>query len=744
MPNPDSFDSSAPLEAYSAGSKISFRELLQLIYDRFWLIVSCVGITLFLAVLYLIVAQRVYEATATIQVEKQEQLFSKGDTSESEEQVEADVNTVGAKFTDYSLLEKVLEENKLLSPNESGVSGPEALAREKFITGFGKRVKVSARRSTRLVDIAVQGTNPRLAAQLANSLVQNYIEQAAQLEQTAQETDNVILREQADQFKRRLEASNQALQDYRKQIGSVSLDQTQDILTPQLHDINRRLTEYQADLIVARGAYEDSLKMPTNIDNLLAYPQITSNLDVAQISTDIAKLNSEFAVIRQRYREKHPKYILAEISMNGLKEQLAITALNVRSRLQESLRIDYQNTLTATQGLETQLHDTEALVMKLSDSSVHFDVLTRQVQSDKALYDAVVTRLGETAVPDQISPQAIRLVQPATVPNLPVSPKKFITLVLGMFGGLVISAGLIFLLKITDTSFQTADEVEHYLGLPMLGLIPKLEKISGKDNEFASIIDLQSAKVEGFHALRANLSMMGLEHAKRTYLFTSSLPGEGKTFASINYAASLAQQGMRTLLIDLDLRRPTLEKILLGKTDNLPGITDYFSGKVAFGQLSRTHQDIPKLFWIPAGNFISNPTEILLHADFQKLLDEALLHFDRVVIDTAPVLPVSDTVLLAGKAQTVVVLVIKACQTPRASVDRSIQLLKNAKAPIGGTLLNYLPNRRFLDYHNYGDARGYGHYGRKDAGGASQDWWRLGFLKGKQAKNGVFETPAEM
>jgi capsular exopolysaccharide synthesis family protein len=209
--------------------------------------------------------------------------------------------------------------------------------------------------------------------------------------------------------------------------------------------------------------------------------------------------------------------------------------------------------------------------------------------------------------------------------------------------------------------------------------------------------------------------MLGREEKRRTYLFTSSLPSEGKTFASLNYSASLAQLGLRTLLMDMDLRRPMVEEFFTGKRQHLPGVTNYFLGRAKLDEICQQHEDIAKLFWIPSGSAVPNPPELLAQADFQQLLNEGLAQFDRIVIDTAPVLPVSDTLLLAAKVQTVV-LVVQGCKTSRKAVERSVQFLQRANAPLGGIVLNLLPNRRFSGgyYYSYYHGYGYGSYGKKE------------------------------
>jgi capsular exopolysaccharide synthesis family protein len=602
------------------------------------------------------------------------------------------------------LLQDVLATNDLLPPEGIIVAkGSKTLTREETIKQFARNVKTSLRRNTRLIDITVRNTDPRLAAQLANSLVENYLEQDALAQYNTTEGANTFLQQEAKRQKRKLEASEQALQDYRKKVGSVSLEQSQDIITPQLQDLNKRLTQSSANLIQARGNYDDSLKMSTNIEDLLAYPQVAMAPDVAQIFADVARHENDFVLIRQRYREKNPKYIVAAASLAGLKEQLATTALKVRTRIQESLRIAYQDALTSEQGLETQLHETETNAMQLSDSAVHFNLLAREVESDKAQYDSIISRLGETAVAALITPERIRVVQPASVPEQPVTPKVKPIFALALFAGLAAGLGFSFVLESVNSSIRTVDEAERYLALPVLGAIPRLPRAELKNNKLAACGDRDSVGLEIFQTLRTTLSLLGREEDRKTYLFTSALPDEGKTFVSVNYAASLAQQGLRTLLVDLDLRRPMIEELLTGKRAPLPGVIDYFLGRKKFDELCLQHKDIPKLFWIPGGSSVPNPLELLTRSDFQQLLNEGLAHFDRIIIDTVPLLPVSDALLLASKVQTVVV-VARSGKTPRRAVERALRLLNKARAPIGGIVLNLMPNHLFKGdyyYSNY-------------------------------------------
>ena len=701
MPNFNSLDLPEPQNGSAHGPIVNWHGIVQVLRDKSWLILSCGLLAMIAAAAYVRTAPRVYEAVTTVEVEQEDAKILKTEQVVSEDMRGSEIlNTIVQKLCNPALLEQVLATNHLLPPesvivtNASGTLTPEAAVRQ-----FALNVKVSLRRNTRLIDIAVRNTEPRLAALLANSLVDNYLAQDARVQYATTEGANTFLQQEAERQKKKLEASEQALQNYRKKVGSVSLQQSQDIITPQLQDLNRRLTQSKANLIQARGAYQDSLKMSTNIDDLLAYTNVMAAPDVVQISTDVAKHENDFVLIRQRYREKNPKYIVAAASLEGLKQQLATTVLEVRSRIQESLRIAYQDALTSEQGLEVEMHEAESDAMQLSDSAVRFNVLSREVESDKAQYDAIISRLGETAEAALITPERIHVIQPATVPENPASPRTKVIFALALLGGLGAGLGISFVIDAANTSIRTVDEAEHYLALPVLGTIPKLAKAEVKKHKLAVNGDRDAAGLEIFRTLRTTLSLLGREKDRKTYLFTSALPNEGKTFISINYALSLAQQGLRTLVVDMDFHRPMLEEFFTGRLTPLPGVTDYFLGSKKFVEYCQRHKDVPNLSWIPAGSFVPNPLELLTQSDFQQLLDEGLAHFDRIIIDTVPLLPVSDALHLVDKVQTVV-LVVQGSKTPRKAVRRSLKLLNKANGPIGGIILNLLP-KRLLDGHYY-------------------------------------------
>ena len=247
--------------------------------------------------------------------------------------------------------------------------------------------------------------------------------------------------------------------------------------------------------------------------------------------------------------------------------------------------------------------------------------------------------------------------------------------------------------------------------MPVLGVVPVMHEARNAKRPIMVSEDRESPGAEAFRTLRVSLSMLGKAEARKVFLFTSAIPAEGKTFSSLNYSAILAQQGLRTLLIDADLRKPSVEEYFGTNGNHSIGVTDYLTGQKKFDDIVQTSK-IEHLSYITAGTTAPNPAELLAQGGFPSLLDEAVKHFDRVIVDSAPIHAVSDTLLLVEHVQTVCI-VARAAKTPRKSIQRAIHLLRKAGGPVAGIVLNRLPRRGGLGYgYYYNDYYDYSYHGK--------------------------------
>ncbi|MGC8743914.1 MAG: GumC family protein [Verrucomicrobiia bacterium] len=678
------------------------RSILLFIREKSWIIALCIAISIIGAAIYLKSAPRIYEATATVQVEQEEQKIVKVEQVIQEDLKSQEVlNTIVQKFKSRQLLERVLESNKMFTAVGTIPPGSDKpITREDILNKFADNVKTTLRRQTRLIDISVQDEDPKLAAQLANSLVDQYVELDAQLRSSTTKGAYEFLKDESERLKNKLEESEKKLQEYRQQVGSVSFQQSQDIVIPQLRDLSTRLTQAKADTIKMRAIYEEAKRLGSNITALLAEPNVSSDPQVQDAIANLVKLQNEFTLAQLRYKSKHPKYIQSSNSLEEFKRVYTNAVLTAAARYQKSCLLAYESAKTVEDGLELLLKESESNALQLADQAIQFNLLSREVEADRALFDSVLNRLKETSITTEITPEKIRLIQPAVPPELPASPKVKMVLLLSVLLGGMLGMFIGFGIDALDVSVKTVEQAETNFGLPVLAAVPKIKEANKVSGHIVATEGAPSTGAETFRTLRTSVLMSGKENENKIFLVTSALPEEGKTFTSINFAASLAQQGFRTLLIDADLRRPSVTEYIIGSNEELPGLTDYLLGKKSLSEVAIKHSSVQNFEWMPDGSHVPNPTELLAQEDLIRLFEEASLKYDKIVIDSAPVHVASDTLLLANKVHSTI-LVVKGGKTPVKAIARSIQALKNAGARINGIVLNMLPVRRGKGYYYY-------------------------------------------
>jgi len=679
--------------------------------ERAWIITLCLIVFLAVGVVYLRQVPVLYSATATIAVEQDQQRFLKLENSsyQLEDLQSLDfLQTIAQSLKARPLLERVAESNNLAADKTFLAWTNEPPGRDQLAQVLEGMVSVKLRRGTRLIDVTAVTRQPELAAKIANTVVGQYLTDNAERHFTSTEVANELLLKEADRLKKKLDESEHALQAYKEQFKASSLDDRQNTVVTELKELSTKATEAKSSRIKTETDYRQVTELGTNIAALLTVSAVALDPAVVSSRVNLNKAEDDFAALRQRYKAKHPKYIQAQSQIQALEADIFETVLKSTQKLKSSL----ESARAAEEALDNARKTQEVSALELSRLAIQYTVLNREVDSDRALYASVVNRMKETSVTKEMRPTGIRVVQPAYQPAKPFSPRKTMILALSGLGGLFIGFLIVLSLNFLDTSIKTVDEAEALLHLPVLAALPQLKEV--KRSPLVIVDQASSAGAEGFRTLRTALSMLGRVEDRRVFLFTSALPQEGKTFSSINYAASLAQLGKKTLLIDADLRRPTIELAFKGQGSIPgPGVTDYMIGETPFAKIVQPTK-LETLFYVAGGTPAPNPAEMLAHGGLGALIEEALKEFDRVVLDSAPIHAVSDTLLMLQNVQTVC-LVVRGARTSSRSVFRCVQLLKSADAPVAGILLNRMPVRRghgyYYDYSYHGKYSRRGVYG---------------------------------
>lgn len=731
---------------------IDFERMINLIRAKLWLVITVASLIFLAAFAYVLRTPRIYESRAVIQVEQATQRVVDIDEVAQENPQTLDfLNTVTQALKSRKLLIRVVKANDLeknpefAPPREGGGKYTDIELADKL----SSKVDVTLRRGTRLVDLTVEDTNPELAQKLATSFVKEFLRETFDQKLALSKVANEFLQEEAEKLKKKLEDSERKLQAYKEENKAVSLEERQNIIVEKLREVNTKVTEAKSKRLELEADIEQLKKIDkSNIEDLLRIKSVTQLPQVAMIREQLLNGEAELAALKERYMAKHPRHIAATTKIANLRQSLVTEA----AKAEDTLGRLYEASVEAEGKLELALQEQEEKALELNKIAIPYNVLQRDVESDRALYESMTKRLKETAITQGIEQSPFRIIEEPMVPSRPSKPRVKLILALSLVLGIVLGVGVVIGLDTLDHSLRTVDEAEHYLGLPALAAIPDTRdtevadsmKEVWKDGKFdasklggvPSVIikqkvfsparkmfappkspsgekdrhpivfeeDAGSLQAEAIRTLRTSLSLLGKQSERRSFLFTSAVPSEGKSFTSLNLSYAFAQQGLKTVLIDADLRKPKLKDDLLPGIGDIAGLTDYLSDQATLDKVIQPTK-MENLHLLPAGRRAPNPAELLDGDGFAKMIQELLKKYDRVIVDSPPVNAVSDVLLLARSMQTTCI-VVRAGKTAKKAVGRAIQQLSKADANMAGFVFNRLPvggRSAGYYYYYYGD-----------------------------------------
>ena len=774
---------------------VDFLHLWHVLVERIWILVLCVLAGLFLALGYLARTPKLYTGHIVLEVEMQEPTVVTGDESirlrsaflASQEAL----RTIEQNLVNRSLLARVIraeglaeDEGRALlgekrpkkatssataplkTSSAPGVSRterePAFTSTEEALGGaLSTMVKPVIRRGTRLIDVYVTNSDPVLAQRLAEAVGREYIRNAIELRASFSQDALRYLLEEEERLKVNLQKSEAAVTEYKaktpdalqlgggaaatgSQTGAGSAGGRGGLVEDKLQELSSKLSAAKADRLRLEGELSQVEQAGDNLDAVLAVPSIASSANVNERRRELAQVEATVAALSQRYKDKHPKMMAAHAALKEAQNALRREALAQPAVLRNAV----EQARSVEKSLEGGTREQEKAALALNKAAIGYQELARQAETDRALYETVLRQIKETDLTKGVKANAASVVEHSSLPRVPSSPNPLKDIALGLLGGIAAGLGIIFGANSLDRSIKTVDEAEALLGLPVLAAIPEVKSDQAAPHRRRDAGLSRSASyrlvaeapegpaAEAFRNLRAALSLLGPESERRVFLFASALPNEGKSFTSANYSLSLAQQGYRVLLMDGDLRRPSLHKIFQpissaqvdeGNGAEGPGIVDCLVGSAtlskAIRRFSASEVDIVggrfgeaasaatatagELNVLSGGLRAPNPAELLSGAAFGELVAEAARTFDRVIIDSAPVLAVSDTLLMVSFVQSVSV-VVRASHTARNAVHRALSMLSGAGAPPVGIVLNRLPRHRGAGHYYYYASPGYG------------------------------------
>ncbi|WP_035056431.1 polysaccharide biosynthesis tyrosine autokinase [Desulfuromonas sp. TF] len=551
-----------------------------------------------------------------------------------------------------------------------------------------------AGRGTNILRLSFQSTDPARARDVVNTLAQVYRDQsvAAKTREAGKTVD--FINNQLDSLKSTLDQTEQALQEYKIESGLATLGPEGTSLVEKLVGLEQR----KADLDLSRKRLQLAARTVSQAmrdGQAVNLPRVEGVPLADELGARLTELLAEKKTLLTEFTPAHPAVISVDQQIRKTQEAL-LTAYEAGL---ENLELEVRDLDSKIIGYDRQLGEIPKAELELAKR-------TRVNKVNAELYTFLLQKQQETRIAQASTLSNVEIIDPAFTPRTPIKPNKKKNLALGLVLGLMLGAGAAFFLDYLDDTVKDADGVRDQLGVPVLGIIPRID---ADEKEPATMLvgrlAPKSPPVEAFRALRTALHYAAAREGRKILMVTSSFPDEGKTTVSANLAVVLAQTGARVLLLGCDLRRPGLYDMF--GVSNTPGLSDLLieNAKDYVHRIPGTSLDM-----ISAGTVPPNPAELLGSDRMKKFLDFVRKHYDHVVIDAPPVLPVTDAQVLASLVDDILI-VLEPCRVPRKAARRMIETLRAVDANVLGIALNDKSGKGFKYYGNYG------YYGHKYYGG---------------------------
>jgi succinoglycan biosynthesis transport protein ExoP len=727
---------------------IDLREYWNVIRRHLKSILAMMFVAMVLATLVVFSMKPIYESTATLLIETEakkilsiEEVYSGG--QQSREYLNTQFEVIKSKSLTRKVLDKLnLTRHPYFLPDKEESAGgtlnsfnekflswlpdsvavwfgldamthqnntinSELSAKELLLRGvenqFTSMMTVSPVRKTQLANISFEATDNQLAALLANAMAQMFINDQvdSRLEITAQA--NSGLTEGLANIRQKLQKSETTLQSYREKEKLLEAAGVTGLVSSQLRDLNQDLINAQQNLGLLEAATEQIRKIPSSkYQDYLSIPAVLNDQLVSTLIERTSDKQQQLGTLKERYGPKHPKIISAKVAYESSSKALKNHVLSVVKGIERQ----YQLADAAEKSTQKILTRTKGELQSINSKQYQLGLLQREVEADRQMYDLFLNRVKETTESRGIDKANARIVDEAFAAVNPVKPKKILIVLIAGFLGLGFGVLLAFLFEHLNNTLKSANDLEDKLKLVVLGLLPK---ISEKTKDLWQIVyaDPKSIFTEGIRTIRTGIILSSLDNPHRIIMVTSSLPNEGKSTAASNIAINLSEMN-KVLLIDCDLRKPSIGHVF-GLSRNANGLSEMLAGTAEQDDCIHSWGET-ELSILPSGAMSPNPLELLSSNAFKTTLETLLESYDHIIIDTPPILPVSDARLISTLVNGVV-FVIKADSTPIPVASDALKRLNQSKAQILGGVLNHFDSKKHARYGGYGGYYSDGYYG---------------------------------
>jgi capsular exopolysaccharide synthesis family protein len=764
----------------------------RIIRKHLWLIIGVLVLIPTLVAIYLVRKPDIYEAQARIQVDLENANpllggMSKGGSFilNSENSDPVYFNTQLQILTGPGLLRKVvtvldLEHNKDFGPSQSGneskwssvrrilgltskvdidpaatnvlpltSSGPSASAAQdqaeaERLSGYVEALQDSLRvepvkesrlttHETRLIDISLRDTDPHLAAKIVNTVAQTFVDQNREKRNETSGSTSTYLLQRIGELQTNIRTKEEELINYAKSHQILSLDANQNTVVERLEGLNKQLLIAENERKFAEAAYKASLQ-PGAAEALAEGGSDKDVPSATRVTTDaemkLTELKQRRAELLVENTEKWPAVKEIDKQIAALQKQMNDTRARATQIVTTNLATRYRQALANEDALRKAYDQQRAETLTQNEAAVNYRIIQQEIETNKTLLDGLLQRTKENDVVMAGTPNNIRIVDFAIAEKRPVAPKRTYIVAFSFLLSLLCGIGLAFLIEYLDDSVRSMEDVENFLHLPAVALIPQVGNLkpkrrlalAAKNGAAPSInsnashevllseVDKRSAVAEAYRHLRTSILLSTAGRPPRSLLVTSSVPSEGKTTTAINTAISLAQTGVKVLIIDADMRRPRVHSVF--NLSNSHGLSALLSTESSEKEILATVQQDEQsgLYVLTAGPVPPNPAELVGSEQMIKLISVVTQNFAHVVVDSPPVAAFTDGVLIGAMVEAVL-LVVHSGKSSRKVVARARKLLQDVGARIIGVVLNKVPTAGSNSYYYYGGYYQHYHYG---------------------------------
>jgi capsular exopolysaccharide synthesis family protein len=711
------------LEGESSGpqSTLSLASYWHILLKHRWTILTT---ALVLTTIVAIVSFRmtpIYKASSRVQVEAETPLIQS--ISEMYEKADADdaflqtqIQVLKSESLAWRTIEQLGLTQHLISPARLAKIDPDKRKVE-LIATFERDLSVELVPKTRMLIVGFESPDPQLAAQISTTLVNNYIDYNFRLKYDATRQASGWMEQQLDELKAKVETSQQALVQYEREHQIVNTNDKQNVVEQMLSDLSRDLTNAESERVQKESLYHEVLANRAQVA-ALAHNELLQRLE-----EKASDLQGQYTEAVSQYGPNFPKAVRLHEQIDEMQTQIQTEQTRVIDRIHK----DYDAARSRENLASAAVGAQKEQVGKLNQLLVQHNLLQRDFEGNQQLYQSLMQRLKDATVSAGLRSTNIHLVDAALPPASPVRPKRPLNIALGFLAGVVLGVMGAFVREAFDHSIKTAEEVEALMDAPTLAVIPlersafsskpaltegmTAEETKAHTRKSVALTILekpQSVLAEAYRALRTAIVLSLAPNAPKLLLVTSSHSGEGKTSTALNLAQTMAQQKGPVLLMDCDLRKGNIARLL--GLNAKQGLSTVLTGNDKLEDTLQQFGPQPNLWILSAGPVPPNPAELLASETMAELFRTLAARFEHVVVDSPPVLAVTDATILSSMVDAVV-LVAESGRTAQAALLRTRTILENAGARILGVVLNKLDLRQ-LGYYGYAGYYYYQYYSR--------------------------------